>query len=260
MPAGADGWQVVGASVAGVSHGRTGQPCQDAYRWQEFPGDLLVVAMADGAGSAPLAEVGSACAVQAVVAAVANCFQAMPPVEEEDWCQLVRDSFQEARSAVLAEAAAQLAPARDLATTLLVAVATPSIVATGQIGDGAIIVRHAEDRLQPLTKPTTAEYLNETTFLTSDTALSALEVAVAAGPVTGLAVLTDGLQMLALQMPQAEPHAPFFVPLFRFAATVEDPAVAEGQLRTFLQSPKMTCRADDDLTLLLAIPRRRAEG
>ena len=59
MPAGDGGWQVLGASVPGAGHVRGGQDCQDAHRWRALPGGVLVVAVADGAGSAPRSELGS---------------------------------------------------------------------------------------------------------------------------------------------------------------------------------------------------------
>jgi len=53
-------------------------------------------------------------------------------------------------------------------------------------------------------------------------------------------------------MPSGEPHQPFFSPLFRFVAQVTDETVAQEELMEFLQSPRVTQRTDDDLTLLLA--------
>jgi hypothetical protein len=68
-----------------------------------------------------------------------------------------------------------------------------------------------------------------------------------------LALFSDGLQMLALKMPPGTPHPPFFAPLMRFVAQTRDRATAEEHLRGFLQSPRIAERADDDLTLVLAV-------
>ena len=67
-----------------------------------------------------------------------------------------------------------------------------------------------------------------------------------------IAILSDGLQMLALKIPEYMPHAPFFSPLFRFVAEVTDETEAKEQLEAFLRSPRVRKRTDDDLTLLLA--------
>ena len=67
--------------------------------------------------------------------------------------------------------------------------------------------------------------------------------------VAGVALLTDGLQSLALKLPAATPHAPFFRPLFQFAS---DP-LKSGEIAGWMASPKVAARTDDDLTLLLAV-------
>jgi hypothetical protein len=249
-----EGWQVLGASVAGAGHVRSGQCCQDAHQWRSLPGDGIVLAVADGAGSAPHAEVGSACVVQVVVEMAATRL-AQPGFAPDAWSDLAQQLFQEARQAVEREAAARSLPLSDLATTLLVAVMTPTAVAAAQIGDGAIVARVAEDRWLAITRPPVTEYCNETTFLTSGPSVTGLQVAVHPGPVTGLAAFSDGLQLLALKMPQAEPHVPFFAPLLRFATLVGDRTRGEAQLRGFLQSPRVAQRTDDDLTLVLAARR-----
>ena len=52
-------WRALGASVRGTSHEKTGQPCQDAHCLELLPDGSLVAAVADGAGSAALGEVGA---------------------------------------------------------------------------------------------------------------------------------------------------------------------------------------------------------
>ena len=70
--------------------------------------------------------------------------------------------------------------------------------------------------------------------------------------IVNVGVLTDGLQMLALNMIVGEPHKPFFFPLFEFVANAEDRILAKEHLMRFLSSEKITQRTDDDLTLILA--------
>ncbi len=287
-------WRLVATSVRGTSHEKTGQPCQDAHDWGELPEGVLVAAVADGAGSAALAEVGASVAARAAVEAVprsllfrqgridrweseapAELYRrggslALPfstrqsyldgtlapcgrlPEDDAGWQQLLTDALQSARAAVEAEAAARAVKARDLATTLILLVATPELVAVAQIGDGAVVVSDGEDKLIALTAPQSGEYINETTFLISPNALDTAQVTVGRGRVAHVAVFSDGLQMLALKMPDGTPHAPFFAPLFRFVANVTDEAEAQQQLAAFLRSPRITERADDDLTLVLA--------
>jgi hypothetical protein len=127
-------------------------------------------------------------------------------------------------------------------------------MAAGQIGDGAIVARLDDDSFLTVVSPRPREYLNETTFLTSESFLDEVDYCVLPVAVTGLALLTDGLQMLALNMPQGKPHPAFFSPLLRQLAGAPAGAATQVQLQRFLQSPRVTSRTDDDLTLILAVP------
>ena len=131
-------------------------------------------------------------------------------------------------------------------------VATPQQVAVAQVGDGAAVVGDGDGNIVALTVPPCGEYINETIFLVSPDAIETAQWQVWQGKPAQIAIFSDGLQMLALKMPEAVPHAPFFSPLFRFAAQIQDEAEAKQQLDSFLRSPRVTERTDDDLTLLLA--------
>jgi hypothetical protein len=60
-------WRTIGVSVAGTSHQRAGVPCQDSCAWQILSDDRLVIAVADGAGSARHAEEGAQLATETAV-------------------------------------------------------------------------------------------------------------------------------------------------------------------------------------------------
>ncbi len=246
-------WRTVAASVRGVSHVRNGVPCQDSHHALEIQGSILIAAVADGAGSAAVSEVGSALAARAAVDKAAARLQCDVPMTDEDWEALLREVVLSARQIVLDQAQVLEVPALDLATTLILAIAMPDRIAAVQVGDGAVVVRLADETLLAVTRPPVGEYINETTFLTSNGVLHKAQIAVERCPVTGLAMLTDGLQMLALKMPQGVPHSPFFLPLLRYLRRAENQAQAEYQLESFLQSPRLKERADDDLTLMLAV-------
>jgi hypothetical protein len=243
-------WRVAAASVQGAAHLRAGVPCQDAHRWRALPGGGLVAAVADGAGSAPLADAGARLAVDAAVAWVADALAADP---DADPAAALEGAFRAALEAVRAGAAARGVDPSELATTLAAAMATPARVTAAQVGDGAVVVRGRDGSLHaPAVAAPRGEYLNETVFLTSPGALDALRATAWEAAPSHLALLTDGLQLLALRLPGGTPHAPFFEPLFRFAADEPDPERASGRLRDYLAGPRVAARADDDLTLLLA--------
>ncbi len=250
-------WRVAGASVQGVGHARLGLPCQDAHGWRVLTGDVLAAVVADGAGSAPLAEVGAELAARSALdflsAVGAEDLAARLNDADETGAQtLLRNALTAARQALDDEAVRRGVPLRDLATTLLVLLAAPQIVLAAQIGDGAIILADATGKIRALTAPPAAEYVNETTFLTAANALDKAQITVWRGAARHVALFSDGLQMLALKMPAASPHPPFFAPLFRFADAIADETQASEELAAFLRSPRITERADDDLTLLLA--------
>jgi hypothetical protein len=149
------------------------------------------------------------------------------------------------------EAAALGTNPGNLATTLIVVVAGPGFVAAAQIGDGAVVVGGRDSNLLALTSPSTGEFLNETVFLTSPSALQRTQLNIRRMEPADLAIFSDGLQMLALKMPSAEPHPQFFTPLFDYVSTTAEEQVGHG-IEEFLKSGRVAGRTDDDLTLVLA--------
>ncbi len=239
-------WRVIGASVQGVSHVKTGAPCQDAHAWMVLPDRTLLAAVADGAGSAVLAEVGAQLAVQTAL----DCLQHAWPAQDGDWQPFFTSALRAARQRLEQEAEARECGLRDLAATLIVVVVSDEVTISAHIGDGAAVLRDEAGALHLLATPQSSEYVNETTFLVSADYLSAAQFTIWQGRAQYVALFSDGLQRLALQMPLGKPHAPFFAPLFQFAAQAGENA--DEQLAAFLRSPRITARADDDLTLVLA--------
>lgn len=254
-------WRVVAASVRGKSHEKAGQLCQDAHHWEKLPGGVLVGAVADGAGSAVLGKVGAIVAAQTAVETIClkeatlrsltNKSQ-ISAADETEWRSLLINALVAAKCAVEAEAEACKTKPRDLATTLILVVATPKLIAAAQVGDGVAVARDDRGNLIPLTTPQHGEYINETTFLVSPNAISTAQVILWHGATTNIALLSDGLQMLALDMTEGKPYVPFFAPFFNFVAKVTNETEAKEQLVAFLRSPRTSDRADDDLTLFLA--------
>ena len=241
-------WQIISASVTGKGHEKRNLPCQDAHAWDILSPDTLVVAVADGAGSAKLSAIGAQVAVQTAIEVLSQ----MTITSEHSWEDSLRETLTIAQQAVLDEANCQETEIRELATTLIVVVATPQQVAVAQVGDGAAVVATEEYNLHALTLPEQGEYLNETKFLICADAVETAQIKIWQGSATHLAVFSDGLQMLGLKMPDGTPHQPFFSPLFQFVANASDEMMAKDQLVSFLRSPRVSQRTDDDLTLVLA--------
>jgi serine/threonine protein phosphatase PrpC len=246
-------WRVLAASVCGTSHLKNQQLCQDAHHWQILSDNILVAAAADGAGSASQGKVGAMVAVETAIENISLKEITREALADDATVQsLLTEAMLAARIAVEDEAAASKKQPQDLATTLIVMVATPEFVAVAQIGDGLAVAKDSTGNLLALTMPDNGEYINETTFLTSPGALEAAQMRLWRETIVNVGVLTDGLQMLALNMVVSEPHKPFFFPLFDFVANTEDKSVAKEHLVKFLRSDRITQRTDDDLTLIIA--------
>jgi serine/threonine protein phosphatase PrpC len=242
-------WRVAGAAVCGRAHERSGRRCQDALAWAVTPDDVLVAAVADGAGSAPYAEAG---ARRAVDVAVASLVAAVALRFDEAGVPLaIRDAFSDALEAIAGEARQRGAAIDALATTLVIAVAGRNL-SVGSLGDGAIVADEADGGLVRLTDPHCGEHANETIFLSTPGALDALSLRTRPVGAQHVALLTDGITPLALSHASGEPHVAFFAPVFRFADEAHDSLVASAELADFLRSPRVAARTDDDMTLLVA--------
>lgn len=248
FPEGLAPWRVVGASVAGSSHQNYGQPCQDAAGWALGPDRCLIVAVADGAGSAKLGGEGAQLAVSTAV----NHLAGRRSLGSGDASKndLIA-ALELARSALISEAEDRGVDVRELATTLILLQATPHSVTALQVGDGAAVIEDRQNGVLGLTKPQVGEYINETNFITAEDAMDRVETVTRQGSPSGGAVFSDGLQLLALKMPEGTPHTPFFDPLLRFVSSATDASAADEELRSFLSSPRVTNQTTDDLTLVL---------
>lgn len=246
-------WQVVGAAVLGTSHQKMGLPCQDAQTSRLLSDGTMLIALADGAGTAERSQEGARQAVDRALLCLDATLALEVPQDEAGWEALIREAFQQARQGVLEIAEEHGSPLKAFATTLICAVASDCWLAVGQIGDGAVVAVDVQDEYFTLAQPQRGEYANETNFLTMENSVDLLTVRVEARPVRALAVMSDGLTRLALKIPDYEPHIPFFNPLFAFAAETEDQDQAVSQLEAFLHSERLNARTDDDKSLVLAV-------
>jgi hypothetical protein len=208
--------------------------------------------VADGAGSAKRSHQGAQEAADTAVAYLAEHLGKSSPEQDQAWHDLLKATLKESRTAL--EQLADPDPLRDLATTLLLVVATTQNLIALQLGDGGIVCRSLSGELKVLSKPNQSEYINETDFLTSDDYLDAAHITII--PATcaeSIAVFTDGVQFLALHSALNQAHEPFFTPLFTYAAT---PDADSRELADLLGSERVNALTDDDKTLVLAVRTR----
>jgi hypothetical protein len=243
------GWTALGESVTGTSHRARNVPCQDAFRFRTFGSteEWLVIAAADGAGSASCSETGATLACDEFVRRV----EAIEPDK-----LFSRDGmaalFAEVRSALLAEAERLNVRPRELACTALLAFVGPSSAAFAQLGDGAVVFGHGQD-YRVAFWPEPAEYANATDFLTEDSFGDLIQFETVSDSIVEVAALTDGLQRLALDFSARTAYPRFFRPLFNQLRTAANPESLVEPFRSFLDSDRVNERTDDDKTLVLAV-------
>jgi hypothetical protein len=242
-------WKVAFGCVAGTRHLNQGRNCEDAVG-SFVAGQLLGVAIADGAGSAPRGGLGATVAVRAALAAIQHAYLNGDPTTQGAAREILCSAFRCALKSLTDEAARCSLPPSDLACTLIVVISDGSFVAAGQVGDGSVVISDAAPELITLSTPTNGEFANETALLGCG-AFVDVKLSVANNPIREIAACTDGIQRLALNLPDGTPYAGFFGPLFRGIGELTE-VDAERALAAFLLSPPVAARTDDDKTLLVA--------
>lgn len=245
-------WRYVSASVQGTSHLRNNTPCQDYGSAIELHGgNLLLLVCSDGAGSGGRSELGSEITCRTLEDQVTQFAQLGGRVEDVtretavEWLQIIRAKLD-------TQAAALGLTTRDLACTLVAALIGTDSAAFMQVGDGAAIAVSQDDAYKVVFWPEQGEFANTTFFVTGPDAVDRLRLEIVSEPLKDVALLTDGLQHIALRYESRTPHAPFFAPMFS-KLRIEDSWQSLGDpLKSFLGSEAVTKRTDDDCTLMLA--------
>lgn len=247
-------WRIVGASTIGSSHHATGSPCQDS-NWSTScrttaGRQVLLAFAADGAGTASQGGAGAVAAMEATAEFLTARLEVIPEAGAE--ALLVECAGQVSTRIRALAAAAGLLP-RDFACTWLGVVATDTSATVVQIGDGGVVIDAGVGLEMPVT-PMSGEYANQTYFITDDDALGRVRTVTVPGRAERVAVFTDGIQRLAVDLAKNTPHEPFFRGFFevlsRSAADDEDRLHAG--LLSFLGGSEVEKRTDDDKTLVLA--------
>lgn len=243
-------WRVVGASVRGSSHYKSGTPCQDfsAYR-RTFIGNApaLLIGIADGAGSAKASEVGAEQSVQFILHKIATSLRNIHECTEI----FSRSLFQDTRSHLDHVGGNMSLSARDLACTLLVAILLEDAAAFLQVGDGAWVVERAGG-FDCMTWPSGGEYANQTTFITSPGWADVFQFRWLDGSISAVSGFTDGLQNVALRYSSRAAHGPFFESMLKAFRSVANETDLKLPLIEFLSSKRMTDRTDDDKSIVFA--------
>lgn len=211
---------------------------------------VLLLACSDGAGSAPLSQVGSNLVCKKAITLMADDIQSRERLESVTSDSALR-WLSDLHEMLVFEAAMHDTHLRDLACTTLLAVIGDSGAAFAQIGDGAIVINKS-GVYQTVFWPQSGEYINTTNFITDPRFPALFSFCWMDERIDELALFTDGIQMLCLDYSSKQAHGPFFYPLFERLRVQPDPHDLCDGMRAFLSSQEIVARTDDDKTLILA--------
>ncbi|NJM95688.1 MAG: protein phosphatase 2C domain-containing protein [Acaryochloridaceae cyanobacterium CSU_5_19] len=248
-------WRSIVHSAIGTRHQQKQLPCQDFGDYL-IQGNLIIGAVADGAGSAKHAEIGAKLAVEATLAALGRIDWSAYEVStlRAEVGSLFRAVVQEVVDLLRSTAELGEYPLQELGCTLLAFVATPHFLASLQIGDGFIVVQEPDSQTyQLLFEPIKGEFINETVFVTSAGALDHLQYSVRPHLHPFVCAATDGLEKVAIRFQNWEPFPPFFQPFVDCLQRVASSEERQVYLRQFLDSERLNARTDDDKTLLVCL-------
>jgi hypothetical protein len=250
-------WGWLSASVIGSSHITAGMECQDNHLCKEIQtadGPVLIAVVSDGAGSATKSAVGSRLLCEVISDKTDEFFKENGKLEQIN-SRLIANWIQFFRDEIMLQAESDGVSDREYACTLVGGIIGTKESAFFQVGDGAIV--YSSLTSEPYTLafwPERGEYENTTFFVTQSSFLDQLQFMLVRETVTDLAALSDGLQRLALNYQARTAHPLFFSGLFSPLRNTGLGKLAElnTQLASFLASPKINERTDDDKTLVIA--------
>ncbi len=259
-------WKAIACSETGTSHQKLDFPCQDYADFirvndsgkKDNNGNIIIGAVSDGAGSCKYSNRGSELAVEKALEDLAgwpnflkyNNKDSSPEILKEFADNAFKQTLRKIQEAFNTEAKKINCSPRDLSCTLLVVVATPDWLAAMQIGDGFIVIKKPEAQYQLLFHPSKGEYANETTFVTASNALEMMQVEISFGAQEFICASTDGLERLAINIKDWQPHAPFFE-MFKKALETRSEKEEKISTQEWLDSEIVNNRTDDDKTLLV---------
>lgn len=249
-------WNYLNVSVKGTSHEATNIPCQDSNSCLVVEVDnssqFLIAIVSDGAGSAVKAEIGSTETCHKFSDYLKNSLEVGISLKE-----ITQDFFHnwitEYQNELTIKAASKELTIRDYASTFLVAVISDNSACFAQIGDGAIVVKGEDGEYSYMFAPQNGEYANETFFITDEKAVDQLQFEYLEKPFDQIAIFSDGIQNLVLDLQNNTVNQNFFSEWFKWLGEVKDKNIGEKILEDYLNSQKINELTNDDKTLILAI-------
>ena len=247
-------WKWIGKSVTGSSHTKNKKGCEDNIRYGLLAtgtGEVLICCASDGAGSARYAAAASLLVTHTGFELLAEQVLSGHDITEAFLFAVAEALYDQLQHKALEEKV----EINEFSCTFLGCVVQAGKAAFFQIGDGALVRDDGNGNWVPVWLPQNGEYQNSTYFLSDDSKLKHFKVIILDESISEVAIFTDGLQMLALNMELGSVHQPFFAGMFRWLRMVEtgeEQNILQEKLAAYLQSDLINSRTDDDKTLFLA--------
>lgn len=255
-------WRVAHGSVIGLAHLNQQTECQDRFVCRaietEAGGEVLIAAVADGAGSTTDGQTGAEIACEFFAGQTTEFLKsgnASVSSLNEDFGKRWISFFQSRIADLARENKKEM---RDYATTFIGAVVGESGAAFYQVGDGGAVfsLNGKAESYRFAIEPNESEYVNMTEFLTDEQAANSLRFRFIEQAFEDLILFSDGIFAVAVDYQTSQPHEPFLMPMI---APLRSGNASEGlneKLEKFLASPKLNEKTDDDKTLILASRRK----
>lgn len=253
-------WRAGHASVRGISHIRSGAPCQDAGSlWQSPDGRLLVGAVADGGGSLERSDTGAMLAATLAVSATAARLTAggLDTASEEAFAAHWRTLIRDIRASI--ELEARLTPGaspRDYGTTLIAFALMEGRLAAMQVGDGFLVLGSGTSSGSPtyrlVFEAQPVEHVGEVVWITSSAWEEDFRSTLIDTDADLLVASTDGLEKVAILQREQQPFPGFFTPLAQRAHLARSDAALEALASAVISMKGLDSKVDDDKTLMIA--------
>lgn len=248
-------WKCIGTNSTGTKHEESKQPCEDALYHEVIEtyshGNILLSFVSDGAGSASYGGYAAHYVVTKVANMVKELLREVHTVLEADLYGILESIYDHFYVKSLQE---QIDISEFSCTFLGVIVSSKGTICM-QIGDGAIIYNNGENVYRTIWWPQSGDYYNATVFLVDDEHISGLKILSIEESFTEVALITDGLQLLALNFEDETVFQPFFNNLFfhlrNAPPTAEALSKLNSRLAQYLNSEAINDRTDDDKTIFL---------
>ncbi len=250
-------WRFAKASVIGLSHINQNTICQDRLACkiiETIEGEVLVAVIGDGAGSTSEGQTGAEIACETFVGQITsflNSPNASVKSLNEDFAKHWISHFQRKIEQKAFEKKKEL---REFATTLVGAVIGKNNAVFYQIGDGGAVFSTSgkPKSYKFAVEPEDSEYVNMTDFITDETAFDCLKFNLIEESVEDLILFSDGIYTVAVDYRSNQPHEPFLMPMIAPLRNKMEVNGLNEKLESFLASPKLNEKTDDDKTIILA--------